>query len=53
MIDWLVATMETKYQTVSPGDIELMTVVDSVDEAVAAFAELSPDISCSLPDAIK
>jgi uncharacterized protein (TIGR00730 family) len=53
MIDWLKATMETKYQTISPGDIELMAIVDSVDEAVAAFADLNPDIACKLPDILQ
>ena len=45
MIDWLRDIMETQYKTISPGDIELMTVVDSVEEAVAVFQDHTPDNS--------
>lgn len=38
MLDWIKGTMEERHQYISPGDLNLMTVVDSVDEAMEALA---------------
>ncbi len=38
MLDWITRSMELDHHYISPGDLNLMTVVDSVDEAVAALA---------------
>ena len=35
MIDWLKSTMVEKYHTISPEDLDLFKVTDSIDEAVA------------------
>ncbi|WP_345027100.1 TIGR00730 family Rossman fold protein [Ravibacter arvi] len=34
LVDWLYQTMEVKEQNISPGDIKLMSIVDTADEAV-------------------
>lgn len=38
MLDWIKNMMEQRHQYISPGDINLMTVVDSVDEAMEALS---------------
>ncbi len=38
MLDWIKGTMEERHQYISHGDINLMTVVDSVDEAMEALS---------------
>ncbi len=35
LIDWMKATLDEKYHCISPGDVDLFTVTDDVDEAVA------------------
>jgi uncharacterized protein (TIGR00730 family) len=37
MCEWLKRTMELEHAYISPGDLELMTVVDTVDEAMKAL----------------
>ena len=37
MCDWIKKTMELEHAYISPGDLELMTVVDTVDEAMKAL----------------
>ncbi len=34
LVDWLYETMEVKEQNISPGDIKIMNIVDTADEAV-------------------
>ncbi len=34
LVDWLYKTMEVKEQNISPGDIKIMNIVDTADEAV-------------------
>ncbi len=34
LVDWLYDTMEVKEQNISPGDIKIMNIVDTADEAV-------------------
>jgi len=38
MIDWIQRTMDVEHHYISPGDLKLLTVVDSVDEAMAALS---------------
>jgi uncharacterized protein (TIGR00730 family) len=40
MIDWVRQTMEHDHHYISPGDLNLMTLVDSVDEAMEALADV-------------
>jgi uncharacterized protein (TIGR00730 family) len=43
LLDWVVTVMDKREHYISPGDINLFTVVDTVDEAMAALAHVSPD----------
>ena len=40
LLTWVKSTMEEQHHYISPGDISLLHVVDSVDEAVAALASV-------------
>ena len=41
MIDWIKTTMEDEHGYISHGDLDLFTLVDTVEEAVAALARVS------------
>jgi len=45
MLDWITATMDEEHHYISPGDLNLMTVVDSVDEAMEALSAATWDNS--------
>jgi uncharacterized protein (TIGR00730 family) len=45
MLDWIVTTMDHEHHYISPGDLNLLTVVDSVDEAMDALAEVKVEMS--------
>ncbi len=52
MLDWLGAMMRDEHHFIGPNDLELMTLVDSPDEALAALDDLRPeqvDIGSGLP----
>lgn len=40
LVDWIQATMEKEYSYISPGDMNLITVVDSPDETMAALSSV-------------
>lgn len=40
LLDWTRQQMELGHHYISPGDLDLLTVVDSVDEAMAALASI-------------
>src|SRR5438105_3870764 len=40
MIDWIKKTMELDHRYISPGDLDLLSVVDSVDQAMEALADV-------------
>ena len=50
LIDWLKTTMEEEHAYISPGDLDYLTVVDSVDECMEALKDLSPDCPFGLLD---
>jgi uncharacterized protein (TIGR00730 family) len=41
MIDWLRTTMEHEHHYISPGDLDLLTIVDTPEEAMAALRNVS------------
>ncbi len=43
MIDWVRTTMDAEHHYISHGDLDLLTVVDTPEEAMAAMAHVSPD----------
>ena len=43
LLDWVVSVMDKREHYISPADISLLTVVDTVDEAMAALAHVSHD----------
>jgi uncharacterized protein (TIGR00730 family) len=45
LFDWITATMEKEHAYISPGDLDLLTLVDSVDEAMEALEAASWDNS--------
>jgi uncharacterized protein (TIGR00730 family) len=47
MLEWIRQQMELKHHYISPGDLDLLTVVDSVDECMAALDKLTPDHSAT------
>lgn len=50
LIEWLKQTMENEFAYVSPGDVELLQLVDSVDETVAALDHIEPEYRNVLSD---
>jgi uncharacterized protein (TIGR00730 family) len=44
MLTWIKQAMEEDEHYISPGDLSLVTVVDSVDEAMAALAHVSNEV---------
>lgn len=44
LLDWIKNTMEDEEHYISPGDLNLLTVVDSVDEAMAALAHVTNEV---------
>ena len=43
LLEWIKATMEDREGYISHGDLDLVTIVDSVDEAMAALAHVHPE----------
>lgn len=43
LVDWIKQTMISEFKTVSPGDIDLIKLTDSIDEIVAAIDEFYSD----------
>ena len=43
LLDWVTSVMDQREHYISPGDLSLFTVVDTVDEAMAALAHVSHD----------
>ncbi len=43
LVDWIKKVMEDEHGYISHGDMDLVTLVDSVDEAMAALARVSHD----------
>ena len=44
LLEWIKAHMEDDGHYISPGDLNLLTVVDSVDETMAALAHISNEV---------
>jgi uncharacterized protein (TIGR00730 family) len=42
MVDWIRTTMEEQEHYISPGDLDLITIVDTPDEAMAALGQALP-----------
>jgi hypothetical protein len=51
LLDWISKTMETEHRYISPGDLNLMTVVDTVDEAMEALANAKWEAASTRPAA--
>lgn len=47
LLDWIRETLEKEYHTVSPGDIDLLHLVDSADEVVAIINEFYKEFNLS------
>lgn len=43
LLDWLKTTMEDEFSYISPGDLELMTLVDSPEECLQALESIKVD----------
>ena len=43
MLTWVRKTMEIEHAYISPGDLDLITVVDSPEEAMAALGDVHPE----------
>ncbi|NRA39820.1 MAG: TIGR00730 family Rossman fold protein [Planctomycetes bacterium] len=50
LLDWIKTTMEDEFHYISPGDLDYITLVDSVDECMEAIAHLEPDCPDGLLD---
>lgn len=50
LIDWIKTTMEDKYEYISHGDLDYLTVVDSVDECMEVLKDLEPNCPFGLLD---
>lgn len=50
LLDWMKTTMEEEYSYISPGDIDLFSVVDSVDECMQVLSLLEPNCPFGLLD---
>jgi uncharacterized protein (TIGR00730 family) len=44
MLDWIKTAMEDTEHYISPGDLNLLTVVDSVDETMAALSHVTNEV---------
>jgi uncharacterized protein (TIGR00730 family) len=44
MLDWIKTTMEDSEHYISPGDLNLLTIVDSVDETMAALSHVTNEV---------
>jgi len=52
LIDWMQTVMEGEHGYISPGDVDLLTLVDTADEVLQALADLEPeyvDIGDNIP----
>jgi uncharacterized protein (TIGR00730 family) len=44
LLEWIKTTMDDQEHYISPGDLNLVTVVDTVDEAMAALSHISNEV---------